>query len=341
MRKAGRTATQRDVAAAAGVSTASVSRVINAAGPVKPAVRARVQAAIDSLGYIPHSAARALALNRSSTLGAIIPTLDEAIFARGTNAYTSAARRLSHTVIVSVSHYDLDDEPALVRAMLERGVDGLMLVGNEHREAVFQLLRDAEVPHVCTWAFESGTNTPNIGFSNHAAVGVLVTHLIALGHQRFAMLAGIVSDNDRAAARLAGVTDQLAKDDIRMDEAAVRQVRYDVAEARAEFRALMQLHPRPTAVICGNDVIALGAVLEAANMGIRVPQDVSITGFDNLPIAAELSPAITTIDVPARQMGEQAAIALVNAVTQQCPIQSESLPVRLIDRETTGPAPRG
>jgi len=339
MRKAGRTATQRDVATAAGVSTASVSRVLNSAGPVKPAVRARVQAAIESLGYIPHSAARALALNRSSTLGAIIPTLDEAIFAQGTNAFTSAARELGHTVIVSVSNYDLDDEPALIRTMLERGVDGLMLVGNRHRERVFHLLRDAGIPHVCTGAYEAASINPNIGFSNHDAVGVLVEHLLALGHQRFAMLAGVVDDNDRAAARLAGVTDRLSRANVELNDSCVLQVRYDVAHAREAFRALMQLQPRPTAVICGNDVIALGAVLEAERLGVRIPEDVSVTGFDNLPIAGEMNPSITTIAVPARTMGERAAVALVDAVLQKRNVKSEALSVRLIERETTGPAP--
>jgi len=302
-------------------------------------VRARVQAAKESLGYIPHSAARALALNRSSTLGAIIPTLDEAIFAQGTNAFTSAARKLGHTVIVSVSNYDLDDEPALVRAMLERGVDGLMLVGNDHRASVLRLLSDAAVPHVCTWAYESDAPVPNIGFSNHAAVGVLVDHLLSLSHRRFAILAGVALDNDRAAARLAGVTDKLMQAGISLHRPLIRQVPYDVAQARVAFQALMQVRPRPTAVICGNDVIALGAILEAARLGIKVPLEVSVAGFDNLPIASEMSPSITTIEVPAREMGEHAAIALVDAILQKRMIESESLPVRLIARESTGPAP--
>ncbi len=141
-------ASQADVARAAGVSTASVSRVLNDSPLVRPEARARIEAAMQKLNYIPHSAARTLAMNRSATLGAVIPTLNNALFARGINAFERAARRQGHTLLLSVHNYDLDEEVRLVRTMIARGVDGLMLIGNTHRPEVFEMLRAAGTRHV-------------------------------------------------------------------------------------------------------------------------------------------------------------------------------------------------
>lgn len=334
--------TQADVARAAGVSTASVSRVLNRVGPIKPDIRERIEAAISALGYVPHEGARALVTRRTMVVGAIIPTLNNAIFAEGINAFEAAARELGYTLVLAVSNYDLADECTLVRRMVQRGVDGLMLVGNHHDEASFDTLRRAGIPYVCTWTFDEEAAAPNVGFRNAAAMTEIVDHLVALGHRRFAMLAGITAGNDRALARVIGVRDRLAHHGLSLADGMLTECAYAIHDARTAFAAFwdaMSPGERPTALICGNDVIAVGVLFEARRRGIDVPEALSITGFDNLDIAAEVSPAITTVDVPAETMGREAAAALIHAIAADAPVQSRLVQTHLIVRGTTAAPP--
>ena len=336
-----RAATQKDVAQAAGVSTASVSRLLNGIGPVRPAVRARIEQAIAELDYVPHEGARALVTRRSLVLGAIIPTLNNAIFADCINAFEAEARAHGFTLVLSVNNYDLDEERTLVRRMVQRGVDGVLLVGNEHADSSFDILRRAGVAHVCAWAFDPAGPAPNVGFRNAEAMADVVDLLVALGHRRFAMLAGVQAGNDRARARVDGVCARLEHHGLALAPAMLAESRYTIRAAREAFAGLMDgvAAERPTALICGNDVIGLGAVLEARSRGIAVPEALSVTGFDNLAIAAEMEPPMTTVDVPAELMGRGAARALIEAIGAGRPVVGSLMPTRLLIRGTTARAP--
>lgn len=338
-----RGATQKDVAQVAGVSTASVSRMLNGIGPIKPAVRARIQEAIAALDYVPHDCARALVTRRSQVLGAVIPTLNNAIFAEGINAFEAEARADGFTLVLSVSNYDLDEERTLIRRMVQRGVDGLLLVGNEHTASSFEMLRRASVAHVCTWTFEDAGPAPNVGFRNADAMADVVDLLVSLGHRRFAMLAGVQAGNDRARGRVDGVVARLRFHGLDLVPAMLAESLYTIRAAREALAGLMQglgVAARPTALICGNDVIGIGALLEARRCGIAVPQALSITGFDNLAIAAELDPPMTTVDVPAEQMGRGAARALIEAISAGRAVTGQLMPTRLLVRGTTAAVPR-
>ncbi len=339
-----RGATQKDVARAAEVSTASVSRLLNGLGPVSPASRRRIEQAIAALDYVPHDGARALVTRRSLVLGAIIPTLNNAIFAEGINAFEAEARAHGYTLVLSVSNYDLDEERTLVRRMVQRGVDGLLLVGNEHAAESFAALRRAGVAHVCSWTFEAAAPAANVGFGNAEAMTEIVDLLVSLGHRRFAMLAGVRAGNDRARGRVSGVEARLARHGLRLPPGLLAECPYTIRAAREAFAALMMAErtgrDQPTALICGNDVIALGALLEARRRGIAVPGDLSITGFDNLAVAAEMDPAITTVDVPAEAMGRGAALALIEAIAAGRAVEGRALPTRLLMRGTTAPPPK-
>ncbi len=331
-----RSATQADIALAAGVSTASVSRVVNGASAVSPDVRARVEAAMARLNYVPHQTARALAMRRSRMLGAIIPTLNNAIFAHGMNAFESAARARGYTVILSISNYDLVQEHALVRSMVERGVDGLLLVGNDHRRESFESLRAAGTRHLCAWTHRADAPAPNVGFSNARAIAAVVDHLAGLGHREFAMMAGITEGNDRARERVAGVREALARHGLRLPEERLVEVAYSIREARRVFPAL--LRTGPSAVVCGNDVIAFGALFAAQAAGLSVPGDLSITGFDDLPLSGELAPAITTVHVPTEAMGRASAEALIASIETDAPVEGLVLPTELVRRGSTAAA---
>lgn len=329
-------ATQMDVANLAEVSTATVSRVLNHSGSISQDVKARVLTAIDELNYIRDAGARALAMQRSGTLGAIIPTLNSAIFAEGINAFERAAQGLGYTLILSVSQQDLDHEADLVIKMLERGVDGLMLVGNRHKETVYRRLEQTGVKYVCTWAYDANTEPANVGFDNRQAMHTVVDHLVGLGHSQIAMLAGRSQNNDRAHDRICGVRERMEMHGLCLPASKVIEVAYSIPESRKAFSRIND--SATTAIICGNDVIAFGALLEAQKQGIDVPGDLSITGFDDLSLSAELSPSLTTVQVSAEAMGELAAKKLIFAIDNQEAVESSLLPTELVVRETTARA---
>jgi len=328
-----RSVTLEDVARAAHVSTATVSRALSLPHKVSPATLVRVQAAVDRLGYVAHGAARALASRRTLTIGAVIPTLDNAIFANTTHALQKTFDEAGYTLLLACHEFDTATELRVARALVERGVDGLVLVGATHDPALFELLAARRLPYVLTWA--SGTHGvhPCIGFDNRAAGLQVAAHLLALGHKSIAVVSGITAQNERAQERLAGVRDALAARDLA--PVAVIETPYTHAGGREGLREVVAVSPRPTAVICGNDVLAIGAIAEAAALGIAVPRELSITGFDDMEIASLFAPGVTTVHLPTAELGQEAARQLLARLAgEDVPLGTE-LPVELVVRGST------
>ncbi len=329
--------TLEDVAVAAGVSTATVSRCLSHPEKVRPALRQKVQETIARLGYTPHGAARALASSRTNTIGAVIPTLSNAIFASVVQTLQDALAARGRTLLLAASDYDPEREAQQIGSLVVRGIDGLMLTGEDRDPAVYELLQRRAIRKVCTYVHHPGSPHSTIGFDNAAAMARLVGYLYDLGHRRMAMIAGIGRGNDRARERIAGV---LAALEARgLQPLALDERPYSVGEARQALRGMMRLRPAPTAILCGNDVLALGALLEAGDLGIAVPQRLSITGFDDLGIAREIPPGLTTIHAPLAEMGRQAADYLMQPESTEEPPLHLELPADLVLRGSTGPAP--
>ena len=162
----------------------------------------------------------------------------------------------------------------------------------------------------------------------------VVDHLIELGHQKVGMLAGRSAYNDRARERIRGVTERLNYHGIALPPQRIIELDYSIRDSRKAFWQLIENDL--SAIICGNDVIAQGATLEALKMGLQLPRDLSITGFDDLELSAELSPALTTVHVNANRMGELAASALIDSVENNTAVVSCELTTRLVARETSG-----
>jgi LacI family transcriptional regulator len=186
-----------DVALHSGVSTATVSRVIN--NPEKVAAKSRiaVNASIEALGYIPDGAARALASRHSGIIGAIVPTLDNALFAAGIQSLQRRLRQHDYTLIVASHEYDLTEELNEVKMLLRQGVDALLLVGSQHDPALLQLLAEKAVPYVNCWAWDSNSTQPYIGFDNRKAARKIADYLLDLGHVDLAVIAGRTENNAR------------------------------------------------------------------------------------------------------------------------------------------------
>ncbi len=329
-----------DVAAAAGVSTATVSRVLNKPQSVREALRLRVTVAIAQLGYVPQAGARALKLRRSGTVGAVFPTIDNAIFAQAIAALQQRLAEGGLQLLIATSGYDVETEARQAVNLVTRGADALVLCGLGQSPALLQFLRGRDFPTVHAMSWPAPADTVCVGFDNARAIGQAVRYLLDLGHRRVAMLAGLAHSNDRAAARIAGVQQALKQAGLKLPAQHLVERPYGLAEAREGLRLLMATQPVPTAIVCGNDVLAFGALLEARKLGIQVPAELSIIGFDDLEMARHIQPALTTLHVPTPLLWRTVAERVIAALAQ-APVQvATEVEVELVVRESTGPAPR-
>ena len=292
---------------------------------------------MEKRGYYPHAAARALAYDRSWTIGAVVPTLNSDLFARGIDALTRRLREMDYSLMVVASDYSMADEKVLVRRLLERGVDGLFLIGQQRYPGTLDLLEDSGRPFVEAYISDDIERDGYVGFSNTKAAAKVVDYLVALGHREIAMFAGITEGNDRAYRRLAGVRARLGELGIPLLEKCTIELPYDMDAARAAFSNLCDSAGMPTALICGNDLIAMGVLVEAHARAVDIPRHLSVIGFDNHPLARHTLPPLTTIDVPADEIGRRAADALVNAIEHGVLVGKCELEAPLIVRGTAAP----
>lgn len=331
--------TLADVAGRAGVSTATVSRCLNSPDQVLGETRARVMQAIQEMGYLPNFGARALAARRTRTIGAIIPTMENAIFARGIQAFQEELHGLGYTLLAASSSYNLDREEEQIRALAARGADGLLLIGQDRRPSALDFLLRNKIPALAVWTCATGGALPSVGFDNRAAMRGLAQKVISLGHRRLALISAATSENDRARERLKGVREAVETAGAGEVSLHVIETSYRIELGAEAFVRLMDQPDRPTAVMCGNDVLAAGALLAARRMGIDVPRQVSVTGFDDIDLAQVVQPALTTVHVPHREMGRQAARCLIDMVESGAPVRSIGLRTEIRHRDSLAPAP--
>ena len=334
-----KTAKLADVARLARVSTATVSRALTQPDKVKAATAARIRQAVQALGYVAHGAARALASRRTHTIGAVIPTLDNAIFANTAHALQKALDDAGYTLLLGCHEFDAGVEARVTEALIERGVDGLVLLGATHHASVFQMIDTHQIPYILTWALDAAGRHPCVGFDNRAAAVRIARHLLDLGHREFAMISGVTSGNERAAERLEGVRQALATRGLALAPGRVVEKPYTLTAGREGLREVLRASPRPTAVVCGNDVLAIGALAECQAQGLAVPRDVSVTGFDDLEMAAVVTPALTTVHFPTADLGTFAGRHLLDRLAREPVEQRTELPVELAVRASTAPPP--
>ncbi len=332
-----RTPTIVDVAKVAGCSFATVSRALRQPEIVSPEVRSRIDQAVHTLGYVPNGQARALRSSKTRLIGATIPTLDHAIYATLVDSLQKRLAEEGVSLIHNTDGYDLDAEADLVRLLIERGVDGVVLVGAYHRRETLELIRSRKIEFVTTYALAEDPDVPCVGFDNYKAGKAAALYLYDLGHRNFGMIAGMMKDNDRAAKRSEGFADTLVSLGINRQAIAIVEAPYLMESGRAALHHLLDRRSGFTALFCGSDILAVGAMKACRDLGIRVPDRISIVGFDNLEIAQFLSPALTTIDVPAHAMGAKAADYLLAAPEHKLLLSRVELETRLIVRDTTAP----
>ena len=336
--RTGRRSSAKDVARLAGVSTATVSRVINSPEQVDAQTQLLVRDAVTKLRYVPHGAARALRSRRSQMIGAVVPSFDYALYARTTSAMQAVLDPKGYSMVLAEHHYDLQAELRITGQLIGHGVDAFIFVGVHHDPALFTLLENYGRPYVLTWGVDPMRRHPSIGFDNRAATFEMTRHLIALGHRRFGLLSASTEGNDRSTERGAGMRAALAQAGLALDERCVQYGPIDLAAATAMMRRMLALKTRPTAVVSTNDVFAVGGMIACREQGVRIPEDVSITGCDNTDLGATQTPALTSIRTPIIEIGRAAGEQLIARLEGRPYTAFQTLPFELVNRgSTAGP----
>lgn len=330
--------TIKDVARVAQVSVATVSRALNGHGNVAEEVRNRVLAAAHELRYTPHAAARSLSSRRTQTLGVVLPDLYGEFFSELMRGIDQVARAQRLHLLVSSYHGNPEEQGAALRAMRGR-VDGLLVMSpfvaaptllSEHLEP--------SLPAVLINSQAGLDGTAVLGVNNHGGAMAMVEHLVASGHRRIAFIAG-PQDNFDAHERLRGYREALQ----RLVPGAQEWVLpgdFDEASGHRAGRELLAASPRPDAVFAANDMMALGCLFAFAQAGVRVPADIALAGFDDIPLARYVHPALTTIRVNIAELGARAARLLIAKVAGEATNEPSVLTTELIVRESSGEASR-
>jgi LacI family transcriptional regulator len=340
---AAKRATIRDVAALAAVSHQTVSRVINGQTSVAEPTRQRVLDAIEQLGYVPSPMARGLISNRTHTVGMVTADVSDGFFARAVAGAEIEARRRNYYLIVGSVEETPDDEEGTgyLRLMLERRVEGLILArpgvafAGEHLQGA----ANAGIPLVSIGSTELPGFT-SVDVDNRRGGFDATRHLLELGHRSIATIVG-PRDWPSADARLAGYRDALRDAGVVANEQLVeRCADWGVESGHAATDRLLASGERFTAIFAHSDLIALGAIRRLREAGSGVPGDVSIVGYDDVPIAAYLDPPLTTVHQPMREVGEFAAGLILDHITG---VEREPgphlLPARLVVRQSTAAPP--
>jgi LacI family gluconate utilization system Gnt-I transcriptional repressor len=323
-----------DVAAAAGVAPMTVSRVINTPDRVSPETTARVRAAIERLGYVPNLIAGGLSSRKSRMVAAIVPTIAHPMFAGVVQAFTEAMRRAGYQVLLSISGYEEAEDDVLIRALLGRRPDALLITGSAYSPGALQMLIEARIPIVEIWDVSSRPIDMVIGF-DHMQVGADVAdYFHAKGHERCASL---TATDSRAVVRGRGFVQAVRKNGGIIVSEKVTEAPSTIAAGREGLLALLPMLDQRCALFCSSDLLAFGVVTEARVQGIEIPGRLAVCGFGNFELSALNEPSITTVNVEGVQTGRAAASALLRRLAgdERRDTDQVQVPFRIIERAST------
>lgn len=343
-RKAGRSAAQaaaggitiREVARAAGVSVATVSRVVNGTAVVRDETRGRVEAEVARLRYAPNAAARSLITNRTSTIGVVLPDIWGEYFSEVIRGIDLSARQAGYHVLVSSSHSDVAETRDVLRTMHGR-VDGVIVMSPSASPRELEGCLPPSLPVVFLNSAPGGSVQAAIIVDNRGGARAMVAHLLGLGHRRLAFVAGPASNFD-AAERRRGCREALRAAGVPADSMTEIEGDFGEESGQAAGEAILRLSPSPTAVFAANDSMAIGVLFALRRAGVRVPEKIAVAGFDDIPIARFASPPLSTVRLDIRTLGERALARLLVEVSGEGASHAarEVLPIRLVLRESTG-----
>lgn len=340
-----------EIAAAAGVSISTVSRVLNRRAGVNDTTRRRVLAVVADLPYTPRGLG---ALRRTGVLGLLVPELSNPVFPAFAEALETTAARHGYSSVLCDTRAASIREEEYVRMLLARGVDGMVFVSPEATDSGaqhdhYQDLRDEGVHMVFVNGCLPSSRVPDVCVDEHAAGYLATRHLLDLGHRRIGFLSGPARS---MPSRLKRAGWELALDEAgqRVDPGLVRHETYGAAGGATGLAGLLDAPEPPTGLVCASDLMAIGALREARRRRVRVPDDLSVVGFDDIPMAGYCAPALTTLAQPIAEMAGAAITGLLAALAGDGgdtgdtgaagPASSRVFRPTLVIRDSTAPAPR-
>jgi LacI family transcriptional regulator len=330
-----------DVARHAGVSKATVSRVLNnVAGAVSPATAARIQQAFEELGYVPDAVAASLKARRTKTVGLVLTDLGNPFFATVAAGIESTIQDAGFSLIVASSGNREDREASLVRVMLERRIDALLVATAAEHDLHLVAARHHGIQVVLVDSYPIGSEATFdcVMVDNVDGAARAVRHLIQLGHERIGVVAGRETDSS-SVLRVEGARLALSEAGLELPPELVAEGDFSVTSGREAGLALLSREPRPTAVFSANNLMTVGVLTGTAELGLRIPDDVSLVGFDDMDWYPLSTPAITAVAQPAFEVGARSAERLLLRLrrTRQPRPEQILLPTELVVRQSASP----
>ena len=330
----------KDVARTAGVSIGTVSGVLNGKKTIKPQNVQKVLAAIEKLDYKPNMLARSLRTNVSGSIGLIIPDITNPYYPELARGVEDAARKAGVTLFLCNSDRDVEKEWYYAQALAQKKVDGI-IIAKPHMDVA----RLEELRRSCPLVLVDGTegqlrDFDLVNVDNKAGAASAIELLLAYGHRKIAFIGGVI-DSESMAHRLEAYRSVLEAHDIPYRPEWVRTCDYNWRSGREAARDLLSAEgPRPTAIFVGNDIMALGVIRGAHDCGLRVPDDISVCGFDDIAMAEVTIPALTTIHQPKYEIGVQSTQILLQKIRREsADVVHKVLDTAIIFRDTVAHAP--
>jgi LacI family transcriptional regulator len=337
-----KTTTMQDVADLAKVSKTTVSHVLNETRPVSEEKRKRVLSAIKELRYQPNILARSLRKRETGTIGLIVPNNANPFYAEVSMGVESLCFDEGYNVILCNSNRDLEKEIAYTELLINKRVDGILFVGawaGEHTQHLDKIFQQG-IPLAVVDRFVPDLDIDSIRTDNHLGGWLATSHLIGLGHKRISCIGGTPEFTPNAE-RIMGFQKAMCDAGIDIDEDLIVRMNFQFEDGLKAAQHLLSLENRPTAIFACNDLMAIGAMRAAIDLGFRIPEDISIVGFDNIQMAKFTCPQLTTIAQPMFEMGKLGAKLLLERIRNDSLTQRNSvLEPELVVRQSTSRFPK-
>ena len=324
----------KDVAKAAGLSVATVSRALNGQSAVSDDARAKVLSAAESLGYRPNIVARSLRTDRTRTIGLVISDVLNPYFTELARSVEEEARALGYSVIIGNADERAELEAHHVRTLLERRIDGLLVSPADDHSPLTLDVADGPTPVVFVDRWIPGCATPVVRADGREAIRDLVAHLYALGHRRLAIIAGPATTTT-GRERVEAFRAALSEFGLLLPESHIGRGDFQTRSGRLATEHFLDLPKRPDVVFATDNLMALGALDAIRERGLRVPDDIGLAAFDDIPWFPHTAPPITTISQPTTELGRVAVRALADLISGK-PARSTVLPAHLVVRRSCG-----
>lgn len=332
------TVTIYDVAREAGVSMATVSRVVNNNPNVKPQTRKKVFEAIERLGYRPNAVARGLASKKTTTVGVVIPDISNSIFAEVARGIEDIAAMYHYNIILSNADKKKEREIQVINTLLEKQVDGLLFMGGTITKEHIHAFNTASVPIVLCATTDESKAIASVDINHELAAYDAVKYLLHHGHRNIAMISGTLEDLTNGYARFQGYKKALEEAGISIREDYVRIGNYKYETGLEIAQYFLELEDRPTAIFAATDEMAIGAIHKIQDFGLKVPNDVSVISVDNIRMASMVRPQLTTVAQPMYDIGA-VSMRLLTKLMKKEEVDNNQviLPHELIERHSVKP----